>query len=816
MHKIKNILATSFIMATVLSFTGLMPVKADDSVSVDGVQSVGEEEYINGVLVTEDDLFDPDYKKMVNREDIMQLYGDDSEDTTTVKGAVAVEETKLSGTAVNYASSTKSILTSNTYYHESDFADKIILDGIDISKWQGDIDWNKVKKSGIDFVIIRIGCRSLSSSGTITLDPKFAQNIVGAKNAGIEHIGVYFFSQAITEKEAIEEAQFVVDNLRDYDINMPIVMDVEDTGTGAQRYIDANLTPKQRTQYCNAFAARVKEYGYSCMIYSGAYFLRDELLTSQLEDCDIWIANYTKYANYNPKRTEKRFSGDFSMWQYASTGKVNGITGDVDSDFWYCDKEEAATSITDPKSITLSKTSVSLKSGSYTCLSATILPNDIAYDVSWSSLDPAIAYVSQDGKVVGVGKGKTVITAKVNDKVTATCTVTVKEPLSNFKIAELSSTTYTGKNITKKITVSSKSKVVYSATVDTDVTFLREGAGTDFPAVVTLKKGDSLKVVGKITVLSKVWYAAVYKDENGNQYTGYVVAGNSKENYLKLYANTVTLTSDKDYIVTYENNKNPGLAKVTVSSASDRYYTGTLSTSFAINPTKVTGVTPVKRGVLTQVIKWNKVPLVTCYCVYRSEAYDGTYKKLGYVSATKTEYTDKTLNKGKCYYYKVVAIKKYDGNYYYGGVSDVCTTYTANSKFSTAKVVKNTNIYNRAGISYKKVCLVKSGSKLNKVIAATLAKDSSLWYYVEYKSGSNTYKGYVKASCISFNMKGTVNASTLNVRKGPATTYAILTTLKKNATVNITDELSGWYKIAITINKKLCNAYVCKDFIKIV
>ena len=176
----------------------------------------------------------------------------------------------------DYASETTSILTNQVYGHNEKFSSHKIMQGIDVSKWQQDIDWKKVKDAGIDFAIIRAGYRSIGTSGNLYEDTYFKKNIVEAAEAGIEHIGVYIFSQAITIEEAIEEADFIVNLVKDYDINMPIVIDVEYgyNSDGSIGRLDTSISKKDLTDIAEAFCIRVMEYGYKPMIYSGKYFPR--------------------------------------------------------------------------------------------------------------------------------------------------------------------------------------------------------------------------------------------------------------------------------------------------------------------------------------------------------------------------------------------------------------------------------------------------------------------------------------------------------------------------------------------------------------
>ncbi len=231
------------------------------------------------------------------------------------------------------ATKTKSPYNKTTYTHHSRFDDRTILHGIDVSKWQGDINWTKVKADGIDYAFIQVGFRGYGSSGILseaTKDPYFDTNMKNAIAAGIQ-VGVYVFSQATTEAEAIEEAQYILDAICGYNITMPLVMDFEyastDSGLGGRLY-KANLSKSKATAVCMAFCKEIADAGYTPMVYANRSMLTDQINADELTDAGyrIWLANYA---------TKTPYSGTYDFWQYSEKGKVNGIYGDVDMNFYY-------------------------------------------------------------------------------------------------------------------------------------------------------------------------------------------------------------------------------------------------------------------------------------------------------------------------------------------------------------------------------------------------------------------------------------------------------------------------------------------------
>ncbi len=186
--------------------------------------------------------------------------------------------------------------------------------GIDVSKHNGEIDWKKVKEAGIEFAFIRVGYRG-SSNGGLVLDDFFEKNIKGATENGID-VGVYFFTQAITEEEAVEEADFVLDAIEPYNLVYPVVWDIEDLD-GRTNELDA----KTRTDCAIAFLNRIEGAGYKTMLYGNLMSMLYLMETDRIESYDKWFAYY-HYPDYYPYK--------YSIWQYSSKGKVDGIEGDVD------------------------------------------------------------------------------------------------------------------------------------------------------------------------------------------------------------------------------------------------------------------------------------------------------------------------------------------------------------------------------------------------------------------------------------------------------------------------------------------------------
>ena len=189
--------------------------------------------------------------------------------------------------------------------------------GVDVSEHQGEIDWQAVAEAGIDFAVIRIGGR-LMQSGTIFEDKYFRANLEGAKAAGLK-VGVYFFSQALNAQEGLEEAEFVLGLLDGVELDYPVVCDWEYLGGNTARTY--GVEPAEITAGIDAFCARVEEAGYRGMLYFNAYCGYIKMDLRELTDYDFWYAQYSDVPSY-------RYH--FQMWQYSSSGQVDGIESDVD------------------------------------------------------------------------------------------------------------------------------------------------------------------------------------------------------------------------------------------------------------------------------------------------------------------------------------------------------------------------------------------------------------------------------------------------------------------------------------------------------
>lgn len=193
--------------------------------------------------------------------------------------------------------------------------------GIDVSSFQGDIDWAKVKQAGVRFVMIRVGYRGYGN-GTLVEDTRFEEYAKGASDAGLD-IGFYFFSQAVSEDEAREEAAFVTKRIGSYVTTYPVVFDMEDASDSGRI---ANVPADQRTSITAAFCDAISSAGYYPMVYGNAAWFEDKVDSSRLSGYPRWLADY----GATPSATT-----GFQMLQYSEDASVAGVGTSVDLDLCF-------------------------------------------------------------------------------------------------------------------------------------------------------------------------------------------------------------------------------------------------------------------------------------------------------------------------------------------------------------------------------------------------------------------------------------------------------------------------------------------------
>lgn len=206
---------------------------------------------------------------------------------------------------------------------------KSVAQGIDVSEHNGEIDWDIVSDS-FDFAFIRVGYRGYGN-GDICADKYAKKNMKAAQKAGIP-FGVYFYTQAVTKEEAEEEADFVFDTIKHYDLSLPVVIDFEypadKEGINTGRLTEANLSAQENTRIINAFCSRIEKKGYVSGLYASSGILYYNIDMKKLnKNTIIWAADYNDSVTFNI---------DYTVWQYSKTGQADGIGSKyVDLDYWY-------------------------------------------------------------------------------------------------------------------------------------------------------------------------------------------------------------------------------------------------------------------------------------------------------------------------------------------------------------------------------------------------------------------------------------------------------------------------------------------------
>lgn len=296
------------------------------------------------------------------------------------------------------------------FTHDARFKGYVISTGIDVSYAQGDnIDWHKVKKSGVDFVYIRAGFRD-ASKGNLHKDVKFEKNIKGAYDAGLM-VGVYIYSQATTTEEAAAEADYLADLADKYHIDLPLVMDYElyNGGRLARAISSGSLGTSGINRNALAFAKRGWGRGYETMVYGNYDFLMHYASGYELsKSTNIWLAQY---------HTKATYKGKYMMWQSTDKATVPGISKNVDLNFMYLNPKETYHSLSS-KAIgkkSIERCNVQLKSHSSRCLGFTVKPGVVVYDHGKElseDKDYRVAYIKNTSPgtgyaiVTGIGKYK--------------------------------------------------------------------------------------------------------------------------------------------------------------------------------------------------------------------------------------------------------------------------------------------------------------------------------------------------------------------------------------------------------------------------
>ena len=444
-------------------------------------------------------------------------------------------------------------------------ADRVEM-GIDVSQYQGQIDWARVADADVQFAFVRIGGR-YSGSGAFYDDTYFDANLAGAVKNGIP-VGVYFFSQATTEAEAREEAQYVLDRLGDRagQLSLPVMLDMEYV-SGSGRAHEADLSRSQAAEIALAFCGAVADAGLQAGVYTG-------FVTYPLDGDAVPEAGYTVWhAHWTDETT---YRGWYDIWQVSDSGSVPGIEGRVDVNFRYVPATADTPLIS---AVYLSDKTLSLTAGESAHLAAAFSPSNAADRVRWRSSDPTVAYVDPAcGTVTGVRPGSVEIIAGTGSGVSAVCRVTVTQGQTqdnSIVIADAAPQRFTGSAATTNVTVCTVSALAGGQAVTTGEPLnLRLWPSTQYAAAAQLPYGTQVSILAAVRDGSGRLWCAVEAPADGETVRGFVVADS-----LRAITGVQTLEEGRDYTLTYSSNTAAGTAYVTAAAAGSRC-SGTATGSF--------------------------------------------------------------------------------------------------------------------------------------------------------------------------------------------------------------------------------------------
>ena len=455
---------------------------------------------------------------------------------------------------------------------------------IDVSEWEGVIDWEKVKASDVDGVILRVGY------GNQMMDKQFLRNLKECNRLGIPY-GFYLYSYAYDANFAYAEAQGLLEMLKGQDLSnlaYPIFYDIENFGTWSEDGVTYH-TPSTIAAYeeiIATFIAHMNEAGYhgKVQVYSGRYYTQTKLNSEKILPYVSWIAEYGPKLNY----VHTYYDGEVA-WQYTEKGSVDGISYDVDISSFADD----AMHVILPSSIQLSASTATLETGLTKKINASVYPTG-AYDaLSWTSSNPKVAQVSSNGTITAVASGSAVITAKTANGKTASVNVLVKTP--TVKLSAISKTMYRGE--TTKLTATSSNKKPVSWTSSDPTIASVDSNGT----IKTLKNG-TVKISasangGKATCTITVKEPIQISATTSSIYRGKTTTLKA----IPAYSTTITWMSSNPLIATVSSNgvvtgKKAGTVTIT-AKAFGKSVTKTIK---VVEPSlKVTGSTSLYRGKTT-------------------------------------------------------------------------------------------------------------------------------------------------------------------------------------------------------------------------
>lgn len=600
--------------------------------------------------------------------------------TATTGSAISsqvISEEKVNKNSLRKAAQTKSIFDNKTYTHSDAFDGLNIYNGIDVSYYNKTIDWNKVKAAGVDYAFIRAGYRGYGAAGTLCTDTKFVENIKNALAAGVK-VGVYYFTEAINTDEAIEEAEYCIEKIKDYDVTLPVVIDYEyptNSDGPIGRMYNAKLSKSAATNNVTAFCNTIKDAGYTPMIYANKSDLSTLINGTKLaKSFKIWLANYT---------TKTTYSGTYEYWQYSSKGSVNGISGNVDCNFWYTSTDLYGNNDT-PATTNTPGTDTTPTPSPGNTTSPTPLPTGAPVEL----IDISKAVVSEIPVQSYTGSAvKPIPTVQLNDK-----TLTNKTDFN--------------------ITYSNNTKTGKASIVITGIGNYTGSINANF--IIKPKKVSSLAGKSANKNITLTW-------NSNNGADGYQIY--RKDTYDGSYKKIKTIS--KGTTSSYKNTKlledHEYYYKIRSFATIDNktYYSSYNTLTCATMKTKQAAIASSKLTLL------------------KTPASDSA-KLVNVPKNSTVEYLGKTyLNDNTCYLHikYVVSSKVYDG---------YLETNAALKYYSLGKTTANLNMRKAAGTNKKILTVIPTGTSV--ALIKKVKVKSIIWYKTNYYDGSKIYTGYVSSN----------------------------------------------------------------------
>ncbi len=765
-------------------------------------------------------------------------------------------------------------IDTSLYTHDAQFQGYDIINGIDISRWQGDIDWKKVKADGIDFAIIRVALRT-TESGILEADALYKENLKGAIDAGLD-VGVYVYSQAITTAEAKAEAKYTMDLIKGYNITLPVVMDFEYYTGNTGRLARANLSVTQATKICNAFCKEVESKNYTAMVYANKSLLTNDVNAGSIaKQYQIWLAQYPGWDSAT-NSIHATYEGKYSYWQYTSSGSVNGISGNVDMNFRYIKKPATVKNLT---RATASMREITLKwdkvpyaygyriyrlnneTGKYdyvgktTGASKTTFTDkelDIntlySYQVrAYYKLNSGNYYGAYSNVVHATTQKKTVTNTRVTSRTDSTISLKwdAQTEVSGYRISRLDAATNKYKTIAY---VDGASKNTYK---DTGL-----NCGTSYSYKVRayyMEDGkrayfDYSNVATKTTLPGKVTGVSVSTtknsatitwnpQENVSGYKVYVKNSNSKWERIKTIKNKNTHSFKHTGLKSNQAYTYSVIAYYTKSGA-------TVNTKRSSSVSALTKPVAVKDFAIASLTKdsvtlsWKKASKVDGYRIYQKENVSGSkWERVATIrSAKETTWTQEGLTSNNGYQFLIKPYRTYNGKTYTGEsatvtvkiVPDKVTGVVAKKYGSKQLLSWNAQDGVDGYYVYQYTKKTKKFTKLKTITGASQntyiinkAPSSKYDYYVVAfnKINKKVYKGKRSdaAKTTKASQKLTVTCDVLNVRKKAGTNSSIVTTVKNGKTLTIKgltqSGSKNWYKVTFKKGSKTYTGYVSSDYV---